>query len=115
MGGIEELPSGGVEDGETLLDALQRELVEEIGLRMTAPIEGGFWTSFDYISGSGRAARQYTFAVPSTASTDDIQLSSEYISYRWLSSTELDESDLTTETRQVVRNWLTSRNATTLK
>ncbi|MFG1923254.1 NUDIX hydrolase [Cryptosporangium sp. NPDC048952] len=46
LGGLWELPSGGVDDGETLTEALHREVYEETGLTVTA-IEA-YLGHFDY-------------------------------------------------------------------
>jgi 8-oxo-dGTP diphosphatase len=59
--GIFELPSGGVEPGEGVLEALMREVREETGLRVTAV--PAFVGSFDYRTRAGEQARQFNFAV----------------------------------------------------
>ncbi|MEU5189907.1 NUDIX domain-containing protein [Streptomyces klenkii] len=61
LGGLWELPSGGVGPGESLIEALQREVAEETGLTVAAVI--GYLGHFDYRSGSGRATRQFNFTV----------------------------------------------------
>ncbi|WP_254854197.1 NUDIX hydrolase [Nocardia donostiensis] len=65
MGSIWELPSGKVEPGETLDQALTREVTEETGLQVTGI--GRYIDNFDYRSGNGKHSRQFNFTVQCAA------------------------------------------------
>ncbi|MBO1416450.1 NUDIX domain-containing protein, partial [Streptomyces sp. FH025] len=56
MGGLWEIPSGTVEAGETILDALHRETAEETGL--TVERVTGYIGHFDYENSRGGTTRQ---------------------------------------------------------
>lgn len=79
MGGIYELPSGNVENGESLDTALCREVQEETGLEVGAIT--AHLGSFDYASASGKKSRQFNFTIQVTA-TGPVQLQ-EHDSYLW--------------------------------
>ena len=59
--GLCELPSGGVDKGEDLVDALIREIKEETGLDVKSI--DSYIGHFDYKSSSGKNTRQLNFLV----------------------------------------------------
>ncbi|PTT75235.1 NUDIX hydrolase, partial [Chryseobacterium sp. HMWF001] len=61
LSGLVELPSGKVDQGEELLQALAREIKEETNLELIA-VES-YIGSFDYHSGSGKKSRQFNFKI----------------------------------------------------
>ncbi|MEU6966891.1 NUDIX domain-containing protein [Kitasatospora aureofaciens] len=61
MGGLWEIPSGRVEAGESILDALHRETTEETGLAIDQVT--GYLGHFDYPNSRGGTTRQFNFAV----------------------------------------------------
>ncbi|GHB30022.1 hypothetical protein GCM10010331_15500 [Streptomyces xanthochromogenes] len=78
LGGLWELPSGGVEPDENLLDALHREVKEETGLTITSV--GGYLGHFDYLSKSGKKTRQFNFTA--TTTNDRVTLT-EHDAHLW--------------------------------
>ncbi|MBF6332495.1 NUDIX domain-containing protein [Nocardia transvalensis] len=99
MGGIWELPSGKVEPGEALDQALVREVKEETGLHVTQIAH--HVGDFDYRSGSGKKSRQFNFAVD-VVSAEPIVLQ-EHDAYTWTALTE--EPPVTDEVKQVLARY----------
>lgn len=81
MPNLEELPSGGLHEGESFQQAVIREVQEETGLDVSAVMK--YLTFFDYRSQKGRLTRQFNFLV-STIRVEPIVLSpTEHSSYTW--------------------------------
>jgi 8-oxo-dGTP diphosphatase len=83
MPGLEELPSGGVQEKETLYEALAREIEEETGLEL-GKVEG-YLNHFDYRSSKGRLARQFNFLVSPKEWKEVTLVPNEHSSFSWRS------------------------------
>lgn len=80
MGGIDEIPSGKLEPGETLFEGVVREVKEETNLDVVQI--DSYVDFFDYLSGSGKKSRQYNFIV-SVKDFNNIKLT-EHDEFKWL-------------------------------
>jgi len=98
MGGIYELPSGKVEEGETLDMALNREVEEETGLKIKEIIN--YIGSFDYESKSGKKTRQFNFAV-AVHEPLEIKLS-EHDNYAFVDRNKLGQYSVTESVRNII-------------
>ena len=92
MGGILEIPSGNMESGEDITTSIIREVKEETNLDVTSIKY--FVNSFDYISGSGKKARQYNFLVE--VNDNNIELT-EHDEYSYMSIEEVLKNDNITD------------------
>lgn len=97
-GGLEELPSGGVEPGETAGEALAREVKEETGLSIQAI--GPFLFDFTYPSRRG-TTRQLNFLIDVEGDDPWVRVDpAEHESFRWLPLTALADSGLSPNVRR---------------
>lgn len=103
LGGLWELPSGGVDPGESLIEALQREVVEETGLTVTAV--RGYLGHFDYRSGSGRATRQFNFTATTTGETVEL---TEHDAHLWADRTQ--QNQVSRAVQAVLDTWRDQAN-----
>ena len=98
MGGIYELPSGRVEDGESLDIALYREVEEETGLKIREIKR--YLGHFDYESKSGKKTRQFNFAV-TVGESLEIKLQ-EHDNYAWANKDQLQQYPITDSVKQIL-------------
>lgn len=97
MGGIDELPSGNMENGEDIYETLVREVKEETNLDLKEVV--CFINSFDYISGSGKKVRQYNFAI-TVEKCGEVKLT-EHDAYKWETlQSARENSKITDEVKQ---------------
>ncbi|MCR5146672.1 MAG: NUDIX hydrolase [Clostridia bacterium] len=102
MGGIDELPSGNMEENEDIPIALAREVKEETNCDMKEILF--FIDSFDYKSGSGKNARQYNFAIK-VKDTSNIVLT-EHDAYSWKNVDEIiDNPKITAEVKKTIKKY----------
>jgi 8-oxo-dGTP diphosphatase len=90
LGGVYELPGGGVDADESFMEGAAREALEETGLVVTKII--GTFPGFDYSTTTKPKVRQLNYLVTVAPGTVTLE-PSEHDHYRWI-----DEKDVETMT-----------------
>ena len=100
--GIYELPSGKLEEGETIPIALEREVREETNLKLKDIFE--YIGTFDYKSKTGKLTRQFNFII-TVIDPSKVKLS-EHERYAWINKETINEYKISDETKKTIRKAL---------
>ncbi len=98
MGGIFELPGGGVDEGEAVDAALMRELKEEAGLIVKNILK--FVDHFEYKSKSGKRTRQFNVIVE--VKNLNVSLSPEHTEFVWVKKEDVNKFNITDSTKNTL-------------
>ena len=99
MPNIYELPGGGLEANESLIDALERELEEETNCKIEKIL--GYIDHIDFPSSSRSLTRRYNFLVQPKLPML-IQLT-EHDNCMWLLPTQIVQYNITQETQKIIK------------
>jgi 8-oxo-dGTP pyrophosphatase MutT (NUDIX family)/GNAT superfamily N-acetyltransferase len=100
--GAEETPGGKMKEGETIQEALAREVKEKIGVDIEEDIS--FLTSFDFTCTDGKRVREFVFRVH-PLSLDISVKGDEYDSYCWLPLQDLPATKLHPDLIQILSSY----------
>jgi 8-oxo-dGTP diphosphatase len=101
LGGVYELPGGGVDEGETLIEGATREAKEETGLTVSSIV--CTFPGFDYGTGSKQKVRQINFLVE--VEPGEVVLEpNEHDEYQWITEDDIDTLGTTDEMKLCLHN-----------
>lgn len=96
------LPGGGIEEGEHMLDALRREIQEEVGIEIDA-IRPLFFKDGEhaklFADGSQKMVYMIFLLFGCRARSEAVVLGDEFETYAWVKAEALDRYDLNEQTR----------------
>ena len=96
------IPGGGIEPGERMLDALRREVREEVGLEIQA-IQPLFFKDGEYPKlypdGSQQDVYMIFLLFSCRAVSKAVQLGEEFEAFAWVKAADLGQYDLNEQTR----------------
>ncbi|MFZ2199771.1 MAG: NUDIX domain-containing protein [Microgenomates group bacterium] len=87
-GGNWDLPGGGYEQGEEVIAAIKREVMEEVGLTVSTLSPVYFTNRIGVGEGFFKGDTVFGACYMSTDWTGDLVLSSEHVEYKWASPQE---------------------------
>jgi 8-oxo-dGTP diphosphatase len=102
LGGVYELPGGGVDTGETIVEGASRELLEETGLVISKVIST--FDGFDYTTDQKPHVRQVNL-LAETKSTK-VKLNFEHDDFIWVDENNLNNLNMTDNMRKCLINAL---------
>ncbi len=100
LGGVYELPGGGLDDGETIVASALRELQEESGIIGTKVLTS--FPGFDYKTDVKPHVRQINFLVTTTPGATVILDPNEHDDFQWVDEEQLATLNMTEEMRRCV-------------